>query len=104
MHVQDSDQPPAGNEGRSTNHHGEVRAKPVSTHHGVGADSAAADVTSDPALDDRLGSDWADEGGATRVGPATSATSVHASHPNDPEADDKRHIRIDREREEEAES
>lgn len=30
------------------------------------------DVVSDPAHDDRIGSDWADEGGATPQGPATS--------------------------------
>lgn len=35
--------------------------------------SAAADVTSDPALNDELGQDWADEGGATPRGPATSS-------------------------------
>ncbi len=34
---------------------------------------AHPDVESDPARDDRTGSDWADEGGATPTGPATSA-------------------------------
>lgn len=33
---------------------------------------AREDVVSDPALDDRLGSDWQDEGGATTEGPATA--------------------------------
>lgn len=37
---------------------------------------AVHDVRSDPALDDRLGSDWTDEGGATSEGPAT-ATEDH---------------------------
>lgn len=31
------------------------------------------DVESDPALNDGLGQDWADEGGATPQGPATSS-------------------------------
>lgn len=42
------------------------------------AETAAAagtrDVESDPALNDDLGQDWADEGGATPSGPATSST------------------------------
>lgn len=33
------------------------------------------DVVSDPSLNDRDGSDWTDEGGATPRGPATSAPS-----------------------------
>ena len=36
------------------------------------AKSAAADVESDPALNDQQGQDWADEGGATPAGPATN--------------------------------
>ena len=55
---------------------------------------AESDVASDPALDDRLGSDWADEGGATRVGPASAAPGGVESE------DSKRQIRTDREREE----
>lgn len=35
--------------------------------------SVIPDVISDPALNDKLGQDWADEGGATPGGPATSA-------------------------------
>lgn len=31
----------------------------------TGPDEANSDVVSDPARDDRVGSDWADEGGAT---------------------------------------
>ncbi|WP_449277536.1 hypothetical protein [Leucobacter sp. GX24907] len=55
---------------------------------------AEDDVTSDPALDDRVGSDWADEGGATPAGPATST-------PGGPDTEEsKRQVRIDREREE----
>lgn len=34
--------------------------------------SPLKDVTSDPALDDHVGSDWSDEGGATPVGPASA--------------------------------
>lgn len=55
---------------------------------------AESDVASDPALDDRLGSDWADEGGATPVGPASAA-------PGGVETEiSKRQVRTDREREE----
>ncbi|MFC5337657.1 hypothetical protein [Leucobacter denitrificans] len=55
------------------------------------------DVETDPALDDRLGSDWIDEGGATSVGPATSV-------PGGVETEEsKRQVRIDREREEKEE-
>lgn len=32
------------------------------------------DVESDPALNDEVGQDWTDEGGATFAGPATSST------------------------------
>jgi hypothetical protein len=35
----------------------------------------APDVHSDPALTDREGQDWSDEGGATPAGPATSANT-----------------------------
>ncbi len=55
------------------------------------------DVQSDPALDDRLGSDWADEGGATTAGPATSTPGGEELTEGD---DPKRRARIDREREE----
>ncbi len=55
------------------------------------------DVETDPALDDRLGSDWTDEGGATAAGPATSV-------PGGVETEEsKRQVRIDREREEQRE-
>lgn len=37
--------------------------------------NAAPDVESDPALDDREGSDWGDEGGAAPSGPATSTSA-----------------------------
>ena len=36
------------------------------------AASAAADVESDPALNDQHGQDWSDEGGATPAGAATN--------------------------------
>ncbi|WP_282851545.1 hypothetical protein [Gulosibacter sediminis] len=42
---------------------------------GNGSDQSNDDVVSDPALDDRVGNDWADEGGATPVGPATSTAA-----------------------------
>ncbi|MGP9501124.1 hypothetical protein ACT3TS_02785 [Specibacter sp. AOP5-B1-6] len=38
------------------------------------AAAGVSDVESDPALNDDLGQDWADEGGATPNGPATSST------------------------------
>lgn len=40
--------------------------------HVKSADQAAADIGSDPALNDRTGQDWSDEGGATPAGPATN--------------------------------
>jgi hypothetical protein len=36
------------------------------------AAQAAPDIESDPALNDRTGQDWSDEGGATPAGPATN--------------------------------
>ena len=39
-----------------------------------------ADHESDPAHTDQLGSDWADEGGATSEGPATHEESGHPHH------------------------
>ncbi|MBO1902406.1 hypothetical protein J4H92_10650 [Leucobacter weissii] len=45
------------------------------------AADADEDVTSDPAHDDRLGSDWVDEGGATADGPATADRSPEANEP-----------------------
>lgn len=47
---------------------------------------AAPDVESDPARDDRIGSDWSDEGGAAPDGPATSTRSDDSEA--DGEADD----------------
>ncbi|MDD0858444.1 MULTISPECIES: hypothetical protein [Micrococcaceae] len=35
--------------------------------------TVSQDVESDPALNDGLGQDWADEGGSTPQGPATSS-------------------------------
>jgi hypothetical protein len=49
-----------------------------STHPGTanlgtdGGAHAAVDVASDPALNDKTGQDWSDEGGATPAGPATN--------------------------------
>ncbi|MHA7175983.1 hypothetical protein ACX80D_04955 [Arthrobacter sp. Sr24] len=45
---------------------GEDGPQTVRTH-------VSKDVESDPALNDGLGQDWADEGGATPKGPATSS-------------------------------
>ncbi|SEE30680.1 hypothetical protein SAMN04489740_1090 [Arthrobacter alpinus] len=44
-------------------------------HEGVetAPQSGSRDVESDPALNDGLGQDWSDEGGATPSGPATSS-------------------------------
>lgn len=44
----------------------------VPTAHRPEGAEAREDVVSDPARDDRLGSDWQDEGGATADGPATA--------------------------------
>ena len=43
------------------------------------AASAAADVESDPALNDQHGQDWSDEGGATPAGAATNVDPDKAS-------------------------
>ncbi len=61
----------------------EERTGTVPTSHGPGDAEADADVVSDPALDDRLGSEWVDEGGATPAGPATQTPG-----PDDPEQGD----------------
>src|SRR5690606_25179977 len=54
----------------------------VPTKHGASGADAQSDVQSDPALDDNVGTDWADEGGATPVGPATATAD------SDDEADE----------------
>lgn len=41
----------------------------------VGDGEAEPDVVSDPSRDDREGSDWTDEGGASPDGPATAESS-----------------------------
>lgn len=66
----------------------------VPTHQESGRSGTKDDVESDPARDDRLGSDWSDEGGATPAGPATSTPGGVENE------ESKRQIRIDREREE----
>lgn len=38
--------------------------------------SAEGDVVSDPALNDHVGADWVDEGGADPTGPATSTRAA----------------------------
>lgn len=70
------------------------KTETVETEHSPDHSDAPADVASDPALDDRLGSDWIDEGGATSVGPATSTPGGVETEAS------KREVRIDRERDE----
>ncbi len=48
----------------------------VPTKHGADGADAKSDVVSDPALDDNIGTDWADEGGATPAGPATATATA----------------------------
>ena len=43
--------------------------------HVKSAAQAATDIESDPALNDRTGQDWSDEGGATPAGAATNVDS-----------------------------
>ena len=45
---------------------------PETVNLGTSSASAAADVGSDPALNDQHGQDWSDEGGATPAGAATN--------------------------------
>ena len=45
---------------------------PETVNLGTSSASAAADVESDPALNDQHGQDWSDEGGATPAGAATN--------------------------------
>jgi len=52
------------------------RTETVPTHHSPDEVPAKEDVLSDPALDDRVGSDWVDEGGAAPEGPATATKEV----------------------------
>lgn len=48
-------------------------------------ESVEDDVVSDPARDDRPGSDWSTEGGATDNGPATdTGDALHGSDPEPP--------------------
>ena len=61
----------------------ERRTQTVTTAHGP-AGEGAEDVEADPALDDRVGSDWTDEGGATPSGPATSVEVPSRSEPVEP--------------------
>lgn len=82
---------------RSEIEENEERTETVPTQHGPTGNGAKEDVVTDPALDDRLGSDWADEGGATTTGPATDTPGGQGAARGD---DPKRHFRIDREREE----
>lgn len=64
----------------------EERTQTVPTAHGADEAVADEDVVSDPALDDRVGSDWADEGGAVPSGPATAAPSGD-EEPEDADSD-----------------
>ena len=73
MHAQDERDPSGDREhfDRSGIEEHEERTETVPTQHGPTENAAKQDVVTDPALDDRLGSDWSDEGGATTTGPAT---------------------------------
>ncbi len=62
----------------------ELRSSTVPTEHGSDAPESEEDVLSDPARDDRLGSDWADEGGAVPAGPATDAPAPDGAEDEDP--------------------
>ncbi len=53
----------------------EEQAETVPARHRTDGDGSHEDVVTDPALDDRVGSDWADEGGATSSGPATATAA-----------------------------
>ena len=61
---------------RDAGHGSTTAATPGTAAQGTGAPGtpvpAARDVDSDPALTDRDGQDWSDEGGATPAGPATN--------------------------------
>jgi len=91
---------PSQHEDRAHAEAQEERTETVPTQHGPTGNGAKEDVVTDPALDDRLGSDWADEGGATTTGPATATPGGQGAADGD---DPKRHVRIDRERDEERE-
>lgn len=67
----------------------EERTETAPTQHGPTGNGAKDDVVTDPALDDRLGSDWADEGGATTTGPATVTPGGQGSAEGD---DPKRQV------------
>lgn len=55
--------------------HPQHAAHTVPAPHRDAPDEALDDVLTDPALDDSVGADWTDEGGATPSGPATKAPS-----------------------------
>jgi hypothetical protein len=57
-----------------TEHTEETEERTETAQTGHSPDDAEGDVVTDPALDDRIGSDWADEGGATSAGPATDVS------------------------------
>ncbi len=63
----------------TADHIADRSAEPDTTH-------AHGDKISDPAHNDRIGHDWADEGGATPDGPATHADADHV-HPAHTEPD-----------------
>lgn len=75
----------------------------VPTAHKPEGAPVRADVVSDPALDDHLGSDWQDEGGATSEGPATAPSQQEAGgdddreDPEDPEGPEDPEDHADRE-------
>lgn len=63
-------------------HKDEPTVKTVQTALDKGHLEVPADVVSDPALADQVGTDWTDEGGATADGPATTSNNT----PQDPDA------------------
>lgn len=57
-------------------HRDEPTVETVQTASDKGHLEAHADVVSDPALADQIGTDWTDEGGATPEGPASTSNST----------------------------
>lgn len=69
----------------------------VPTAHKPEGAPVRADVVSDPARDDHLGSDWQDEGGATSEGPATAPSQQEAGGDDDREDPEDPEDHADRE-------
>ncbi len=67
----------------------EERTTTAPASHGADEARADEDVLSDPALDDRIGSDWVDEGGATASGPATRTPGPDSPERGDPDRESR---------------